>query len=187
MKRVKSIHIFVVAAILLVIVSLLEISDSTRTFWEQMDVIFFSVLTGVISGYFANWVFQRNSEEKRSKLITLNLKKYEGIYDVYHWRDLIKPDSCKYQVTILLEDQNAIFKIHQIGTNDDHELIADVKINEGTFNYGDGNYTHTKKRGNTIGKIQIYLVGDGTINVDKFYLEDSEQKPGFEKWQWRKK
>lgn len=186
MKKIKTLYIFIGAAVLLVVVSILDIY-CIRTFWGQMDVIFFSVLTGVISGYFANWVFKRNSEEKRNELIRTRLKKYEGQYDVYHWRDLIKPDGCNYQVTIILDDQNAILKIHQVGTEEVHELTADVKMNEMTFNYGEGNYTHTRKRGNPIGKMQVYLVGDGTINVDKFYLDDPGQNPGFEKWQWRKK
>jgi hypothetical protein len=108
---------------------------------------------------------------------------------VYHWRDLKTPDRCNYKISIDLNEKLAIFNIHQIGTEDAHELKASIKIDELTFSYGEGNYIHPKKPNNPTGRIQISLVDDGIINVDKAFLDIKESSiflPGWEKWQWRK-
>jgi len=56
----------------------------------------------------------------------------------------------------------------------------------GIFTYGEGNYCHPKKRGYPNGRMQLYIVSGGIINVDKYYLDDNGQKPGYEKWKWQK-
>ena len=145
------------------------------------------MITGVISGFVANGVFRQFEKNQKLGAIRNKLKTYEGIYDVYHWRDLTTPDACGYQVNLTLDELNGIFRIHQTGNEEVHEIFGDIKINELTFNYGEGNYTHPKKRGNPTGRIQIYLVSDGHINVDKYYLDDQTYQPGFEKWQWKRK
>lgn len=178
--------VLIVSIIILLALSVTSIAYFCQTLFERIDLIFTSIVIGIISGFLSNYLFRRYEKANRIKIIHNRLKDYEGKYDVYHWKDLINPDNCNYKISISLDEQNGILKILQAGSEDDHELFGDVKMNESTFTYGEGNYAHPKKQGSPTGRIQLYLVEAGTINVDKYYLDDAGQKPGFEKWQWRK-
>lgn len=141
-----------------------------------------AIVTGLITGLIVIWVEKTNRIER----VRENLKKWEGNYDVYHWTNLSTPDGCKYQIAITLDDKNSIFNIHQTGSESDHDLDAQVKIQESTFAYGNGHYAHITKRGSSPGEIQLFLIRDGVINVKKSYLRDENQQPENEQWQWRK-
>jgi hypothetical protein len=57
------------------------------------------------------------------------------------------------------------------------------------LSYGEGIYVHPQKDKMPFGRMQLYLMNDNTINVDKTYLDikdDSIFIPTAEKWQWRK-
>ena len=186
MSKINVKYVFGTVLTIVVLYSIYSVVFCIRTIRDQIDVVVISVTTGIISGIVANWIYRLFEDKQRLRTITERLKPFEGTYNVYHWRDLTKPDDCKYVVQITVDDQNGVLRIKQTGTEDDHELDGNVKMNDLTFDYGEGNYSHPKKRGTPTGRIQLYLVSQGTINVDKYYLDDSGQKPGFEKWQWRK-
>lgn len=170
----------------LIVYTSIKIFIFSKDPYSEIDTIVIAFITGIISGFLGNRLFLQFQRENRLRRITENLKHYVGSYNVYHWRDLLNSDGCNYRVKITLDTENSILKIHQTGSESVHELFADIKMNENTFNYGEGNYSHPQKRGNPVGRIQLYLIGNGTINVDKYYLDDEGQRPGFEKWQWRK-
>ena len=114
---------------------------------------------------------------------------FEGNYQVYHWRDTIIPDSCNYQINIKLDEKEAIFVVIHKGTKDYDEWESKIKIEEMTFRYGEGNYKHPKKENTPTGRIQIYLINDGVINVDKSYVDMKDKSrfvPEWEKWQWKR-
>ena len=183
----KYIWMIVIVLVALIVHTYFSITCDVRTPFQQLDVVSISVITGVISGFVANGIFRLFETNEKHRTIKKKLSEYEGTYDVYHWRDLTTPDGCGYQVNMTLDNLNGILKIHQTGSEAVHELHGDIKINELTFNYGEGNYTHPQKTGNPTGRIQIYLIGNGVVNVDKYYLDDQTHQPRFEKWQWRKK
>ncbi len=174
----------------LIIVALIIINVTLkRGVFDLSENIILSFATGIFGGFISSKIYQLYEKEKRLETIKNELGNYVGHYKVYHWRDLINPDECGYEVTINLDDEKGILKIDQTGKKDVDILIAEVKIDEFTFNYGEGNYIHPKKLKNPTGRMQLYLVTPGTINVDKHYLHDkndSEFIPAWEKWQWRK-
>lgn len=161
-----------------------------KTVFDLSENIIISFATGIFGGFISSKIYQLYEKEKRLETIREELESYVGDYKVYHWRDLTNPDECGYEVTISLDKDKGILKLNQTGKKDVDILTAEVKIDEFTFNYGEGNYIHPKKPKNPTGRMQLYLVQPGTINVDKHYLHDkndSEFVPGWEKWQWRKK
>jgi hypothetical protein len=183
----KFTYITLFATLALFLFSLFKILNCHRSIFSELDIIVTAILTGIISGFLGNRLFIQFQKEYRIKAISKKLRLYEGQYEVYHWRDLLNPDACKYIVTIKLDTKNGILHLHQVGTENVHELIGEVKINEDTFTYGEGNYFHPQRAGRPTGRIQLFLMKNGIINIDKYYLNDTDQIPGFEKWQWRKK
>jgi hypothetical protein len=156
---------------------------------KLLEYFFLPVIMGIVSGGITNWLYIDYQKRTRQNNIRKELKKFEGQYNVYHWRDLKRPDGCNYEINISLNEKAAMFNIHQTGTEDAHELIANIKIDELTFSYGEGNYVHPKKPNNPTGRIQVFLIDNGVINVDKTYLDIREESiflPGWEKWQWRR-
>jgi hypothetical protein len=125
----------------------------------------------------------------REKKIINELQKYEGDYKVFHWRDHNTQDGCNYRINIKLDKKNAVFNISQTGNEDSHELVAKIKIEELGYSFGDGNYSHPKRANKEGGRMQIFLIGDGVINVDKTYLclkGESVFSQEWEKWRWEK-
>lgn len=179
MKRI----IFLLTAILIIwlIISLY--------YNRWMDYFVIPVLIAVIAGLFTN--FLQGFFEQRNRLERLNRKlgKYVGEYRVYHWRDLFYPDGCNYKIHISLDKKTGILTISQTGNHPYDILTADIKIDETTLSYGEGIYVHPQKDKMPFGRMQLYLMNDNTINVDKTYLDikdDSIFIPAAEKWQWRK-
>ena len=147
------------------------------------------IVTGIISGFVANKLYTWNATKRRENLVKKNLSRFTGKYDVYHLsKDLLKPDACNYKITITHEEKAGILIINQSGEHDHDELVAQVKIDELTFNYGEGIYTHPKRHKNQTGRLAVFLIDENTINVDKTFLDVKENGylQGFEKWQWRK-
>lgn len=152
--------------------------------WGLVESILISIVTGLIAGFIANRQYDKHQKTFKFELVKKELQKFIGTYSVYHLRDLEKPDI--YHVTI--EQNQGLLKIKQTGENNDHILEADIKIDELTFTYGEGNYIHPKKDKRPTGRMILYFVEPGTINVDKYFLDiknNSEFIPGWEKWQWR--
>ena len=152
--------------------------------------IIIPIVTGIISGFVANKLYTWNAIKKRRTQINKNLGKYAGKYEVYHLgKDLFNPDSCNYEISITHDDKSGILIIHQEGEYDHDELMAQIKIDERTFNHGEGIYTHPKREKNQTGKMSVFLIDNNTINVDKTYLHVKDETiylQGFEKWQWRR-
>ena len=181
----KSTNIFIGTIILLVIVFLTVMRVyRCESLWGLTESIIISIVTGLIAGFFANRLYERHQRTSKLDRVRKELRKFIGHYSVYHWGHLDRPDF--YQVTI--EENQGLLRIKQTGTTDDHILEADIKIDEMTFNYGEGNYIHPKKDKRPTGRMILQFVEPGTINVDKYYLDiknNSEFIPGWEKWQWR--
>lgn len=154
------------------------------------SIFFFPIVTGIVSGVITSLVYNNYQRIQRLEKIASELNSFVGKYDVYHWRDLTKPDTCNYQIIIELDKKNASLAIHQIGMNDYDELVAQIKIEEQTFTYGEGNYIHPKKENTPTGRMKLFLIDKTTINVDKTYSymkDESNFLPAWEKWQWRKR
>jgi len=156
---------------------------------KLVDYFVIPVLIAVVAGLFTN-ILQGSLEQKnRLDRINNKLRKYVGEYQVYHWRDLSQPDGCNYKIKIALDYKTGILTINQSGDHPYDAFTADIQINETALSYGEGIYMHPQKEKTPFGKIQIYLVSENTINVDKTYLDIKEESiftPAAEKWQWRK-
>lgn len=152
---------------------------------KMLEYFFLPIITGIIT----TWLYIYYQKKIKAYTIKKELSKFEGEYFVYHWRDLMNRDTCNYKIVIKLDDRAAILKIHQTGNNDFDELVAEIKVDELTFSYGEGNYIHPQKQNTPTGRMQLFLIEEGIINVDKSYLDIKEKSiflPGWEKWQWRK-
>jgi hypothetical protein len=153
------------------------------------DLFWLPLLLGIVSGLLTTIIQAYYQRFKRLNRIKKELKDFEGNYQVYHWRDTITPDKCNYQISIKLNNDEASFLVEHKGANDYDEWESKIKIEEMTYRYGEGNYKHSKKENTPTGRIQIYLIGDGIINVDKSYIDIKEGSvfiPEWEKWQWKK-
>lgn len=182
----KGSNFFIAAIILLVIVFLIvKKVYCSESLWVLTESIVISIVTGLIAGLFANKLYERHQRSAKLDLIKKELLKFTGNFSVHHWGQLEKADF--YQVTI--EEKQGLLLVKQIGTTDEHILEANLKVDEFTFNYGEGNYIHPKKAKRPTGRMTIQYVEPGIINVDKYYIDiknNSEFVPGWEKWQWRK-
>jgi len=152
--------------------------------WE---LIVIPIATGVVSGFTANAFYRLFARKRRLRRIEQATRDYIGEYDVYHWKDLTTPDSVGYRVKITIDRGSQTLRIEQTGAQPVHRLSGEVGLNDSTFQFGEGNYNHPEKTGNPSGRIWFFLAGNGTINVDKYYLDDTTHQPGYEKWQWRKR
>jgi|GEM_PF-1850430 len=150
------------------------------------ELIVIPILTGIVSGFVANALYRVFETKKRIRSIRRATTGYIGSYNVFHWRDLQKPDGVGYRVMLTLDQPHQLISLEQTGTEPAHRMLAQVGLNDSTFQFGEGNYSHPEKRGNPTGRIQIFLAGNGIINVDKYYLDDATHQPGYEKWQWRR-
>jgi hypothetical protein len=156
---------------------------------KMWDLFWLPLLLGIVSGLLTTIIQFYYKRQTRLNRIQKELKKFEGNYQVFHWRDTINPDKCNYQISVRLDKDEASFFVVHKGKNDYDEWESKIKIEEMTFRYGEGNYKHNKKENTPTGRIQIYLIDDGIINVDKSYIDIKEGSlfvPEWEKWQWKK-
>jgi hypothetical protein len=156
---------------------------------KLVDYFVIPVLIAIVAGLFTNILQGILEQRNRLERINSKLGNYVGNYEVYHWRDLSTPDGCNYKVKVVLNRKTGILEITQSGNHPYDSFTANIKVDEGTLSYGEGIYMHPQKEKNPFGRIQIYLISDNIINVDKTYLdikEDSIFIPGAEKWQWKK-
>jgi len=168
--------------LLWLLVCLIFFPDS---FFEYFDT---PVFIAIITGFVTNVFYARYEEKGRLNRLKRNLRQYVGVYDVYHWRDLMVPDKCKYEVEITLTT-HGFLSINHTGLNDYDHWTSDVMIDPISLNFGASNYFHPQKHKNEFGRISIFLINSHTINVDKSYIDMQNESafiPCAEKWQWRK-
>jgi hypothetical protein len=156
---------------------------------KLVDYFVIPVLIAIVAGLITNIL--QDFFEQKNKLYRYNrkLSKYVGEYDVYHWNNLSRPDACDYKIHINLDHNTGILTITQTGHHAYDALTANIKMDELTLSYGEGLYVHPQKEKNPFGRIQLFLISDTIINVDKTYMDIKEGSiflPAAEKWQWRK-